>query len=88
LFYGRGIHKKDLPQLFERFYRAEDVQGIQGTGLGLSIAKELVESHKGAIFVESTYRKGSIFNVFLPYLSDTLEIKGKMKTDYQVKVKG
>ena len=74
--------------MFERFYRAEDVQGIQGTGLGLSIAKELVESHKGAIFVESTYRKGSIFSVFLPFLSDTLETKEKEKIDYQVEVKG
>ncbi len=64
--YGRGIPKKDLPHLFERFFRSDQVKEISGTGLGLSIAKELTQLHKGEIFVESEFGKGSTFFVFLP----------------------
>ncbi|MHA1226947.1 MAG: PAS domain S-box protein [Candidatus Hodarchaeales archaeon] len=65
---GIGIKSKDLPHIFKRFFRANDVTKTQGTGLGLSIAKELVELHKGKIFVESEYGKGSTFTIFLPQL--------------------
>ena len=63
---GIGIKEKDLKNLFVRFFRSDEVREIKGTGLGLSIAKELVELHGGEIFVESEYRKGSTFTVFLP----------------------
>lgn len=62
--YGRGIRKEDIPHLFERFFRSEDIKDISGTGLGLSIAKELTLFHDGKIFVESEYGKGSTFSVF------------------------
>ena len=66
---GIGIHDSDLPRLFERFFRSDQVADISGTGLGLSIAKELVELHNGEIFVESEYGKGSIFSIFLPKIN-------------------
>lgn len=66
---GPGIKPDDQEHLFDRFFRAPDVQQIakeEGTGLGLSIAKVLVEKHGGKIWFESTYGKGSIFYFKLP----------------------
>ncbi len=60
---GRGIEEKDLPFIFERFYRVEG----GGLGLGLTIVKELVEAHGGRIEVKSEYGKGSTFTVFIPF---------------------
>ena len=51
--YGSGIKEKDLPYLFERFYRSDDVQRLPGTGLGLSIAQEFISLYQGEIFVKS-----------------------------------
>ncbi|MFX1393626.1 MAG: MASE3 domain-containing protein [Promethearchaeota archaeon] len=64
--YGIGIKKKDIPHLFERFYRSDNVINISGTGLGLSIARELILLHNGKIFVESEFGKGATFSVFFP----------------------
>jgi len=66
---GRGIKENDIHNLFQRFFRAEDVSDIPGIGLGLSIARELTELHQGGINVESTYGTGSTFFVFLPRLT-------------------
>ncbi len=70
--YGIGISEEDLPHLFERFFRSEQVSNISGTGLGLAIAKELVELHEGEIYVDSEYGKGSTFAVFLPRIKTPL----------------
>ena len=70
---GIGISQKDLPHIFTRFYRADDVAHIQGTGIGLALAKELVHLHQGEIYVESEYKKGSTFIIFLPLLHDPPE---------------
>jgi two-component system, OmpR family, sensor histidine kinase BaeS len=59
---GSGIKNKDLPFVFERFYKTPE----GGLGLGLTIAKELAEAHGGRIEVESEYRKGSTFTLYLP----------------------
>jgi signal transduction histidine kinase len=64
--YGIGIAKKDLPYIFKRFYRSEDVKEIPGTGLGLPIAKEFILLHEGEVYVESKLGQGSTFYVFLP----------------------
>jgi len=66
--YGRGISTEDIPHIFERFFRAGNVNEIAGTGLGLAIAKDLVEAHKGKIFVESEIDVGTTIYVFLPYI--------------------
>ncbi len=65
--YGRGISTEDLPRIFERFFRSSNVNEIAGTGLGLAIAKDLIEAHKGNIFVVSELGKGTTFILFLPY---------------------
>ncbi|HMB95589.1 MAG TPA: ATP-binding protein [Tepidisphaeraceae bacterium] len=60
---GVGIPPKDLPFVFDKFYRAEaNNRMAKGTGLGLSLVKHIIESvHRGRIFVESQVGKGSTF---------------------------
>ncbi len=63
---GIGIEPKDLPHIFERFYRADPARNRQGTGLGLAIAQMLVEQLGGHITVESVPGQGSTFRIWLP----------------------
>ncbi|MGH7213861.1 MAG: ATP-binding protein, partial [Tepidisphaeraceae bacterium] len=60
---GVGIPPKDLPFVFDKFYRAEANNHMaKGTGLGLSLVKHIVETvHKGRLFVESQVGKGATF---------------------------
>ena len=61
-----GIPTKDLPRIFERFYKTDQSRASGGTGLGLAIAKHIVEGHGGRIWAESALGKGSIFSIELP----------------------
>ncbi|HEU0291133.1 MAG TPA: ATP-binding protein [Anaerolineales bacterium] len=65
---GGGIPAEDLPRVFTRLYRADNVliQGVGDTGVGLSIAKTLTEAQKGRIWVETKMGSGSTFSVLLP----------------------
>jgi two-component system phosphate regulon sensor histidine kinase PhoR len=60
---GVGIPPKDLPFVFDKFYRVEaNNRMAKGTGLGLSLVKHIIETvHHGRMFVESTQGKGSTF---------------------------
>jgi signal transduction histidine kinase len=66
---GVGITARDLPRIFERFYRGANAVGARGMGLGLPIARRLAEAHAGTIRVESEIGRGSRFTVTLPLLN-------------------
>ncbi|MDJ0588868.1 MAG: HAMP domain-containing sensor histidine kinase [Pleurocapsa sp. MO_226.B13] len=70
---GKGIPASALPNIFDRFYRADPARSTQreidtptGAGLGLAIAKAIVENHHGQITVESKLEQGTTFTVTLP----------------------
>ena len=66
---GMGISAKNLPNLFSRFWQADDSarRKYQGVGIGLALVKELAEVQGGKVSVESQEGKGSVFTVRLPY---------------------
>jgi two-component system sensor histidine kinase CiaH len=67
--WGIGIDQKDIPHIFDRFYRADSARiknNKGGYGLGLSIAKKIVDHYHGSIRVESKPGKGSTFMVRIP----------------------
>ncbi len=65
---GRGMSRRSVRKIFNRFYQADRSlsRHAEGCGLGLSIAKFIVDAHKGTISVESKPGKGSTFTVKLP----------------------
>jgi signal transduction histidine kinase len=65
---GAGITAEDLPNIFERSYRADKARRDDKgeTGLGLSIAKSLVEAQGGTISAESTSGAGTTISIYLP----------------------
>lgn len=65
---GIGMTKRDIDNIFERFYRSDHVRDrkINGHGLGLSIAKLIIMKHTGNIRIRSQYTKGSSFIVTIP----------------------
>ncbi|WP_199487580.1 sensor histidine kinase [Actinomadura spongiicola] len=65
---GHGIAPDDLPNVFDRFWRADSARGRDtgGRGLGLAIAREIVLAHGGTLTAESTPGTGSTFTIRLP----------------------
>ena len=65
---GLGIPEKDIPFLFDKFFRVSEEEHLneRGTGLGLSIVKAIVVAHQGTIGVESELGRGSMFRICLP----------------------
>jgi signal transduction histidine kinase len=64
--FGVGIPAKELPRLFERYFRASTSAGIPGTGIGLNLVKRLVEMHGGSVDISSSEGNGTTFIVHLP----------------------
>jgi two-component system phosphate regulon sensor histidine kinase PhoR len=64
---GIGIPFKDLPRIFERFYRVDEARTREqgGTGLGLAIVKHIVQLHGGNVSVTSDPGQGSVFSFML-----------------------
>jgi two-component system sensor histidine kinase SenX3 len=65
---GLGIPARDLPRIFERFYRVDHGRGRSsgGTGLGLAIVRHVAANHRGSVHVESRQGEGSTFTLRLP----------------------
>jgi two-component system sensor histidine kinase CiaH len=66
---GIGIDQKDLPHIFDRFYKADNARthAKNGSGLGLAIAKRIIEQYKGSITIESTLGKGTDVKIIVPH---------------------
>ncbi|MDY8136969.1 hybrid sensor histidine kinase/response regulator [Aquimarina sp. 2201CG5-10] len=76
---GIGIHKENLPYLFDRFTRFDQDKQISGTGLGLAIVKNLVDLLKGEIKVDSEPEKGTTFNIKLPFKFEISKVAPERK---------
>ena len=65
---GIGIPKSKLPNIFDRFYQVDGshTREYEGTGIGLALTKELVELHKGQIFIDSEESKWTEVNIYFP----------------------
>lgn len=66
---GIGITDKDLPHIFERFYRGASTDKTLGSGLGLAIAQSIIHAHQGKIKVKSSPGKGTTFIIVLPAIN-------------------
>lgn len=74
---GIGMNKKDLENIFDRFYRSDKSRArsgeVSGSGLGLSIAKEIVFDHMGEISVKTKENMGSTFTITFPICKNSGE---------------
>ena len=63
---GPGIAPGDLPQVFDRFYRAPSARAVPGSGLGLSIVRQVAEGHGGSVQAEAAPGGGTLVRLRLP----------------------
>ena len=63
---GIGISEEELPRIFGRFYRGQNVREQSGVGIGLYLSRQIIEGQGGYITAESESGKGSVFQIFLP----------------------
>lgn len=63
---GIGIAEDELPKIFGRFYRGQNVTKQNGVGIGLYLSRQIIKEQGGYIQAESRIAKGSVFKVFLP----------------------
>ena len=64
--YGLGISPKQLPFIFDRFFRAEKTKNLEGIGLGLYICRRIINAHRGEVWAESEEGNGSTFYFSIP----------------------
>ena len=65
--FGIGISDKDLPHIFERFYRVDGLRSERHSGIGLSIVKQIVDVHNGNIAAESSINEGLLIKIKIPF---------------------
>lgn len=72
---GRGINQKDIPRIFDRFYRSDQARRARGgSGIGLSIVKKIIEDHEGKVWATSKEGEGTvIYFVLRRYQEETHE---------------
>jgi signal transduction histidine kinase len=68
---GIGIEEKDLPHVFEAFWRHDDAHTTPGLGVGLTIAREIITRHNGVIDIASKPNNGTHVRITLPLATDT-----------------
>ena len=64
--HGIGISEEELPRIFGRFYRGQNVREQNGVGIGLYLSRQIIEGQGGYITAESAVNQGSVFKIFLP----------------------
>lgn len=88
---GIGIKEEDIAKVFDKFQQIENSlnRKIGGTGLGIPIAKQLMEAHRGFIWVKSKLNEGSTFSIAIPLMNkvnifniDFMNAISKAKTNY------
>lgn len=74
---GIGISEQDIKRLFDEFYRVENKinQNVKGTGLGLALAKNIIEAHRGKIWITSEVGKGTTFHFTIPVRKPELSMR-------------
>lgn len=65
---GAGIDQRDLPYIFDSFYRGNNKQFVDGNGIGLSLTKKIITLHKGSITVTSKRETGTTFILEFPHI--------------------
>ena len=63
---GIGIREEEIPKIFGRFYRSEEVNQEEGVGIGLYLTREILKKENGYVKVKSQSGKGSEFLLYLP----------------------
>ena len=63
---GLGISPKQLPYIFDRFFRAEKTKNLEGIGLGLFLCRQIISAHRGKVWAKSEEGKGSVFYFSIP----------------------
>jgi signal transduction histidine kinase len=83
---GEGIAARDLPHIWDRFYRADTarLRPEGGSGLGLALVKELTEAMGGSVTVESVVGQGSCFTLLLPHADAEAKVTAQTTTSERV----
>ena len=82
--FGTGIHEEDQEKIFDRFYQSNKTKSVGGIGIGLALSKEFAGLMKGSLEVESTFGKGSVFTLRLPYTEVEIDSKEEVPTKTSV----
>jgi signal transduction histidine kinase len=79
--HGCGIPEREIPYIFDRFYRAQGSSRADGTGLGLALAHEITDHLGGAIEVPSNPNSGSTFTILLPLTTNPTATNGSRRQE-------